>query len=148
MYTGTSSTDATVAVTLALMFPQDWTVDGSIQLVINDSTGYFDIQNITVTYQAPDTESAIPIGDTGMFLTEMSATVQSFKLPACAAGREDGAADALHGGKGVARVEVIPRPDFDGRLRSVASDHRVTTITWIGVWIAQQPMTHKDPEPN
>src|SRR5262249_1976292 len=80
-YTQTSSTDATVAVTLALVFPEDWTVTGSIQLVINESTGYFDIQNITVTYQAADTDSAIPIGDTGMFLTEMSATVQNFNQP-------------------------------------------------------------------
>jgi hypothetical protein len=80
-YTQTSNTDATVAVTLALVFPQDWTVDGSIQLVIDESTGYFDIQNITVTYQAADVDSAIPIGDTGMFLTEMSATVQNFNQP-------------------------------------------------------------------
>ena len=80
-YTQTSSTEANVAVTLALVFPEDWTVTGSIQLVINESTGYFDIQNITVSYQAPDTESAIPIGDTGMFLTEMSATVQNFNQP-------------------------------------------------------------------
>ncbi|WP_148598180.1 SdrD B-like domain-containing protein [Aquisphaera giovannonii] len=80
-YTQTSSTVATVDVTMELAFPENWTVTGSIQLAINEATGFFAIQDISLAWQATSSATAIPIGDTGLFLTEMSAEVQNFNQP-------------------------------------------------------------------
>ncbi len=66
---GDSTSDPTYGVTLALKFPQDWEVAGSITIVDNK------VHEIFVEYQADSPETQIAIGDTGLFLTEMDATV-------------------------------------------------------------------------
>lgn len=74
------SNEASVDVALSLSFPEGWDVDGFIDLGIDDS-GQFEIDSFGVSWQADTTEDAIPIGDTGMFLTEMGASVQNFNQP-------------------------------------------------------------------
>ncbi|MHC5536888.1 FG-GAP-like repeat-containing protein [Singulisphaera rosea] len=80
-YTQTSSTVATVDVTLELSFPEGWDVTGSLDLSINEATGLFSIEDISLAWQADSTGAGIPIGDTGLFLTEMSADVQNIDQP-------------------------------------------------------------------
>jgi hypothetical protein len=61
----------TFAMTVAVEFPQHWEVTGRIIFVNNA------ISEIALKYEATGDSSRIPIGDTGLYLTEMDATVQN-----------------------------------------------------------------------
>jgi hypothetical protein len=61
----------TFDMTVSVEFPQHWEVTGRIIFVNNA------ISEIALKYQATSDSSRIPIGDTGLYLTEMDATVQN-----------------------------------------------------------------------
>jgi hypothetical protein len=62
-------------VFLMMSFPQGWRVAGQIDFVGNK------LQEISLEWEASNQTDRIPIGDTGLFLTGMEATVQNISQP-------------------------------------------------------------------
>jgi hypothetical protein len=73
-YSQTSSA-TTYIVTLQVKFPGDWEVGGTIAIV-ND-----EIDTISLNWRADSEESRIPIGESGLFLSEMDGTVENLDQP-------------------------------------------------------------------
>jgi hypothetical protein len=61
----------TFDVTVSVAFPERWEVTGRI-IIVNNA-----ISEIALKYQATGVGSRIPIGDTGLYLTEMDGTIQN-----------------------------------------------------------------------
>src|SRR5213075_791613 len=62
-------TDTTYLVTLQVKFPQNWEVGGTIIIVNNE------IDTVSINWRSDSEAARIAIGTTGLFLTEMYATV-------------------------------------------------------------------------
>src|SRR5262249_27761746 len=71
----TGDETTTFGVTLKLKFPQNWEVGATILIVDNK------LSEISVSWAADSPQTRIPIGTTGLYLTEMDATVANIDNP-------------------------------------------------------------------
>ncbi|MCA9109672.1 MAG: VCBS repeat-containing protein, partial [Planctomycetaceae bacterium] len=64
---------------LDVKFPQGWEVEADIDMQFNTAKKSFVIEKVFIEWQSDpnNEETRIPIGDTGLFLTEMDATVNN-----------------------------------------------------------------------
>ena len=70
-----------LAFELFVVFPGGWEVDGEIDMLFNETTKQFELNEVFLKWQATNQASRIPIADTGLFLNEVDATLQNVNSP-------------------------------------------------------------------
>jgi hypothetical protein len=76
-FTQPSSTELDFDFTLDVAFPQGWAVDANIKTAFNESTKAFEINDVFLKASGLQ----IAIGETGLFLTEIDASLQNIFQP-------------------------------------------------------------------